>query len=469
MRWRALLVVLSWLTMGSAYGSFYTESGQNWSYRAPVALPKDAGVNSTIVINADFADLMTTLGETDTFDDASVRVVKADGTLLAEQEYNDRVYEGLLDAGSNQRGEIRFILEDAPGGQQVYVYWDEIEDGASPANPAQPINGTFEQSTSSTPTRWVTSSVNANGDQNNEVSRTSFGNNVSLAADCSTNGAVLDNSPSNNGATATGQAWHLLGYRDDCEDGSGNELVRLTRTIAVPSGAAAGRLNVALQVQAWDGIANSSNYDWFAMYVDGALIDHRNIGLGANNLVVERNRFGRSSYGSGVIDYGWQNASIDLSTFAGRSVAFRVEARFSSVDNGYRSWVKIDDVEWSVQAATLDEPEADAVAAATYQIKHDGTGIYCLAEAFAVSALDATNNVIGDSIGEVTLDTQTGSGTFAIVSGAGNLVDLGSGQARYQFALADGGSATFQLSYPEGDTPFDLDVFQTSVRGCSTR
>ena len=124
MRWRALLVVLSWLTMGSAYGSFYTESGQNWSYRAPVALPKDAGVNSTIVINADFADLMTTLGETDTFDDASVRVVKADGTLLAEQEYNDRVYEGLLDAGSNQRGEIRFILEDAPGGQQVYVYWD---------------------------------------------------------------------------------------------------------------------------------------------------------------------------------------------------------------------------------------------------------------------------------------------------------------------------------------------------------
>ncbi len=459
--WLATLALASSVWSATAHAAFYSEGGEDWSYRVPLNIPVGADVDSTIVVDVDFNALMATLGDARTVDSASPRIVKADGTLLAEQEYNDTVYQDQLDAIDNARGEIRFILEDPPGAQQIYLYWDEVEDGVSPTNPALTINGLFEQSAGTVPTGWTTSAVNANGNQDNLVQRTTAGATHTVPAGCQTTSQLVDNSPFNTSGVASGNAWHLLGYRDRCEDGgSRNELIQLTRTIRVPQGAAAGTLDLALQVQAWDGIENNNNYDWFRLYLAGTLIDHRNIGLG-NGLVVERTRFGRNSFDTGLIDFGWQNATIDLSGYAGSTIDFRIEARFSRSDNSYRSWIKIDDVEWSVQVATPGTPEADSTAAAGFRVSHDATGIYCLAEPVGVRVLDATGATLTNYVGEITLDTQTGSGVFSLLTGSGTLTDLGSGRAAYQFVLADAGAAQFQLSYTSGSSPFDLDVYQS--------
>ena len=70
----------------------------------------------------------------------------------------------------------------------------------------------------------------------------------------------------------------LLGYRDRCEDGN-EEHIRISRDIAVPSGAAAGSLTFNFQIQGWDGIENGTNYDWVIVSVNGNAVNHNNLGI----------------------------------------------------------------------------------------------------------------------------------------------------------------------------------------------
>ena len=197
------------------------------------------------------------------FDGNSPRVVRSNGVLAQQQEFTDRVHNGILDAAGNGRGRVRFILQDGVAAGAYYLYFDIGANGLKPPSPASVINGDFENSAGATATSWVTSAVNAGGNQNNEVHAANLGQTVNVPGGCGHSGANgVDASPNSTGGAATGRNWHLLGYRDACEDGSGSERIRLSRDLAVPAGAAAGVLELFFQVQGWDGINNAGNYDW---------------------------------------------------------------------------------------------------------------------------------------------------------------------------------------------------------------
>jgi hypothetical protein len=331
-----------------------------WHYRVPLTIPAGSAVNSTVVANVDFAALLTQMGISGTIDERSPRVVRPTGVTATVQEYNERVYNGTLDAANNGRGEVRFLLQDAPATGAYYLYFDITANGAKAANAATPINATFEQSAGNTPTSWVVSTLNTGGAQNAEVYRTALGATSTIAAGCATGAQSVDSSPARSGAAATGEAWMLLGYRDRCEDGNGEERVRLSRDIAVPAGAAAGALTFSFQVQGWDGISNATNYDWVIVSVNGTAVNHTTLGIANTTtpqLVIDAGRMGRNAYSTTYLDHGWKQATLNLSAYAGTTINFRIETRHTSADNDYRSWVKIDDVVWSAQTASVGAPQ----------------------------------------------------------------------------------------------------------------
>lgn len=344
---------------------WYVEGGAgDWHYRVALTIPPAAAPNSTVHVDLDISALLAQLGIDANLvdvDERSVRIVRPNGTLVAIQEFTDVRFAGVLDATNDGRGEVRFLLEDAPAAGDHFVYFDIVENGAKPVVPSQPVNGNFENSIGATPTGWITSAVNANGAQNNEVYRTGTTATMNLAAGCSSNAANgLDTSPNGAGVNTTGQAWHLLGYRDNCEDGAGSERIRLSRNINVPAGGAAGNLTFFFQVQSFDGISNNNNYDWMAFYVNGVLVNHNALGIDnstAPALRIDNTRLGRNGWGASVLDFGWKQATLNLAAYAGSTINFRFETRSSANDNLYRSWIKLDDVTWSRQDATLGVPE----------------------------------------------------------------------------------------------------------------
>jgi uncharacterized repeat protein (TIGR01451 family) len=359
---RLLISLLASLPISSAWADRAVPAWFDaaWHYRVPLTIPAGAAVNSTVIVNVDFAALLTQMGISGTIDERSPRVVRPTGAPATTQEYNERVYNGVLDAANNGRGEVRFLLQDAAAAGTYFVYFDIAANGVKAANAATPINGTFEQSVGSTPTSWVVSAVNAGGAQNDEVYRTALGATTAVATGCQTSAQTVDSSPARSGASATGEAWMLLGYRDRCEDGTGEERIRLSRDIAVPAGAAAGSLTFNFQIQGWDGISNATNYDWVVVYVNGTAVNHTALGISNTTtptLTIEAGRMGRTDYSTTYRDHGWKQATLNLSAYAGTTINFRVETKHSSSDNDYRSWVKLDDVAWSVQTATLGAPQ----------------------------------------------------------------------------------------------------------------
>lgn len=468
-----LALVLGCGTLPLYAQTFYSEGATNWAYRVPLQLPAGAAPGSTVRVDVDFNALLTQLGEDTSvvdFDEASPRVVRSGGALAAEQEFTDVTFQDALDAAGNGRGEVRFILEDAVAAGDYLLYFDIVGNGVKPNNPALVVNGTFEQSNGTTPTRWTTSSVNARGNQNNEVQQSNINSTINLGAGCASgtfNG--LDNSPNNDGTTTRGQRWHLLGYRDRCEDGFNGrvEQIRLSRDIRVPAGAAAGELEFFFHVQSYDGIRDNSRYDWFEISMGGTNIDPRNLGIDNSTnpqLVIQSWRFGRSSYSNALFDFGWKRARLDLAPYAGRTVTLRIQSRHYASDNDYRTWIKLDDISWSLVDATLGTPEGDGSNAAYFIIGHDNNGIHCSPETIVVTAYDPNGNVKSNYSGAISLTTQTGLGSWALTTGSGTFSDptADDGDASYQFDPADGGQAVFSLSYPQGPPSLDIDAFQVS-------
>lgn len=56
------------------------------------------------------------------------------------------------------------------------------------------------------------------------------------------------------------------------------------------------------------------------------------------------------------LDAGWSLATLNLASYAGTSITVEFASVFSG-DDVYRTWVKLDDVEWSVKSATLGTPQ----------------------------------------------------------------------------------------------------------------
>jgi len=134
----------------------------------------------------------------------------------------------------------------------------------------------------------------------------------------------------------------------------------------------------------------------------------------------------------------------------------------------------VDEVQIDSRAYTQAEVQAlrDAThpcptAAAEFLISHDGFGIHCLAEAITVDVIDAVAGTPLTSYNaSVQLDTQTGNGTWILVSGGGTLTDATAddGLAVYDWPLNES-QAQFALSYTQGVPIFDIDVYQISDTG----
>ncbi len=104
----------------------------------------------------------------------------------------------------------------------------------------------------------------------------------------------------------------------------------------------------------------------------------------------------------------------------------------------------------------------------SFQLSHDGSGIHCMAELVSVVPLAGDGSSVTSYAGAITLDTQSGRGSWA--SHAGNLGSFSDavaddGLASYSFAAGDGGLARFWLTYRAGATPLDVDVYETATPG----
>jgi len=99
-----------------------------------------------------------------------------------------------------------------------------------------------------------------------------------------------------------------------------------------------------------------------------------------------------------------------------------------------------------------------------FLISHDNYGINCLDETLRVDVIDSlAGTPRNDYNAQITLDTQTGSGTWTLISGSGTLTDAtpNDGLATYDWPLGED-SAEFALSYTAGTGSFDIDAYQTN-------
>ncbi len=336
-----------------------------WHYRVPISVPASSEVGSTNVVDADFAALLTQLGISGTFDANSPRVTRADGTtLVASQEFTDVKYAGATDAASNSRGEVRFLAQDA-GAQTYWLYFDVTQNGAKAATAlGSRINGNFEHSSGATATNWAVTTQNSGGGHDASVHASPPETaTINLPAACSSGAAT----GVANGAN-TGLAWFLLGYRTSCEDSAGNqtEFIRVSRTIAVPSGAAAGSFALRFRYMGYDSFSSTTQYDWMTIDVGGTLVNHTTLGIAnpGGLLSIRTNGVGRNpAYGSNLIDAGWQTATLNLAPYAGTTITLRITMRFYSNDDQYKSWVMLDDAEWSRQNASIGNAGVEAFGA----------------------------------------------------------------------------------------------------------
>jgi uncharacterized repeat protein (TIGR01451 family) len=363
-----------------------------WHYRVPVSIPASSAVNSTVVVDVSFAALLTQLGITGTFDVNSPRVTRANGTtLVASQEFTDVKFGGVTDAAGNAQGEVRFIAQDA-GAQTYWLYFDITQNGTKAATAlATRINGNFEHSSGATATNWTVATTGSGGGHDAAVHTSPpEAATVNLPAGCADNAtAGVDN------ASNTGLSWFLLGYRSRCEDGPGNstEFIRVSRPVAVPAGAAAGSFTYRFRYQAFDSMETSARYDYMTLDVGGTLINHTTLGI-ANpgaELNIQTYGVGRNpTYGPVLLDAGWRTATLNLAPYAGTTVTLRFTMRFYGSDDQYKSWVKLDDVEWARQNATVTSTLVEAFGANVTAPNDTGVttaSIYQVAQTLTIRAV----------------------------------------------------------------------------------
>jgi len=310
----------------------------DWHYRVPLTI-SSAVSQQTGKLNVDF----TTLGLPGDLDENSIRIVKEDGTLLAQQEFTDILYNDATDELNDGQGEIKFILEEE-GDVTYYLYYDNVDHGnKSVLDSTYVINGNFEHSNGSTPTGWSTGSANIGSNApNNEVHhQSSEGETVSVTDDGGT-----DDTETVNNTARTGDAFHLHGYRDRQESDSKKEQVWIEKTLDVPT-SSSGNFSYWFRIQGWDQATSNTAYDRFRVYVNGNIIDPNTLSINNSDIAIYSEVYGKDASYRRFGDLGWTQARLDLSAYAGSNIVIRIEQE-SYGDNGYKAWQLIDDVEWSL-------------------------------------------------------------------------------------------------------------------------
>jgi uncharacterized repeat protein (TIGR01451 family) len=348
----------------------------DWHYRAPIDIPSGTAANSTIRIDVDFDALLSAMGISGTFDADSPRIVKENGSLVAVQQFTDTVYEGDTDDADNGRGEMRFILEES-GPSTCYLYFDITENGTkTPWPAADTINGNFEfaETGDQDIDGWTVDAdtgfdAEVRPSENPSVNSDTTGSNTAYV--------ITDGTP------RSGQYAFLMGARSQNEPNSASPAVTISRQIDVPA-ADPGELTVCYRVEGWDSSADgASQYDYVRIRLVGSSTAEL-VGPDAGNYnllpyspnygttVVSGSQSGYGRYNGWDTDTGggrhytpamtlaagsepWFTVSADLSSFAGQTVTLEIT---STHYQDYRSWVHLDDVQWSVAAGTLGSPQA---------------------------------------------------------------------------------------------------------------
>lgn len=361
--------------------SWWGGPNATWHYRVPVNVPA-AAVNSTVVVEVDFAALLSQLGITGTFDANSPRVVRPGSSLAAEQQFTDRVYAAATDSAGNARGEIRFILEDA-GPSTYYLYFDITENGTKPANPQPPINGNFEfggTGSQNPPGGWTGTRINTNYDAEIRPSET-----VNVTTDA-TGVTATPNPVNTDGTPLTGGFSYLLGARSNNENATGFTTT-LTRTFTVPA-TNPGNITVNYRIEGWDASDDGSTTQWDVFtvellgagtsqlvgpagssptYVNFPFAPNKGLNTSTNTRSGygqyngwDCDRRGRHRSGMTVACYSepWWTRTASLAGFAGQTVTLRIRWYQNTF---FRSWAHLDDIEWSRVDAVLGTPEGFGV------------------------------------------------------------------------------------------------------------
>jgi len=105
-----------------------------------------------------------------------------------------------------------------------------------------------------------------------------------------------------------------------------------------------------------------------------------------------------------------------------------------------------------------------------FVVSHDGLGINCLTENVTVTAAQADGSPFTGYTGTMTLDTQSGTGTWTLGVGSGTFNDVtaNDGLATYAFVVADNGVASFGLDYRTGAATINIDTFEGLIRDDDT-
>ena len=102
-----------------------------------------------------------------------------------------------------------------------------------------------------------------------------------------------------------------------------------------------------------------------------------------------------------------------------------------------------------------------------FVMSYNEFAINCVDETVTVTAYDSSGSIFTDFTDQVTLNTNSGKGSWTATSGSGSLVDTtaNDGVAVYTFDASDMGTTTFTLEYQEGDSVLDIDAYLTSDTG----
>lgn len=105
-----------------------------------------------------------------------------------------------------------------------------------------------------------------------------------------------------------------------------------------------------------------------------------------------------------------------------------------------------------------------------FVVSHDSLGISCLAEPITVTAERIDGSIFTGYTGTMTLDTQSGNGTWTLNTGNGvfNDATADDGLATYTFDPADNGMAIFNLDYQSGTGSINVDTFEGAIRDDDT-
>jgi hypothetical protein len=353
----------------------------DWHYRVPVTVPSTTVSGHTISVDVNFSSLLSSLGVSGSFDINSPRVVRPNGSISTIQEFNQTIYGGATNSISGQ-GNIRFLAEDS-GSNTYYIYFDITQNGTKPINPQTPVGGTFELATTgqSTPPGWASSSVtNASFDAQVRPSET-----VSVTTD-GTVSTGASATVTTDGTSYLGNYSYLLGSRTNNEPASYTGTgATLTKTITVPS-SNPGNLVLRYRIEGWDSNVNgnTTQYDYFLAQIVGssttnlvspALNNYSTYpfspNYGTNQATTTRSGYGQynsfdmdtnGNHRSGMTftkgSQQWFTVTQSLASYAGQTITLNLSTYHTFL---YKTWVSVDEIEWSMLSGTLGSAQAFGV------------------------------------------------------------------------------------------------------------